>query len=213
MTSPIPFLKKAFEPFQEVLKCAFMYAAQAGPASAAPAAAAVQPAIADVCSHYVKQKESVEQWAKKQPRQFLFLFDEGDNIAPDPEEAEAAAARDKNPKVAMGVEGGAELLGRKLGELLHFASNEGYALSIDSRVRSHAGRRLAEGGDVDVLRVPPLPGRYRRRPETEHRVPNLDHAAPRFVGAPDSQVSARFALHSRLLLSHLALRRQSWGKE
>ena len=114
--NPVP--KKAFEPFQEVLKCAFMYAVQAGPAAPAQAGAG-QPSIADVCSHYVKQKESVEQWAKKQPRQFLFLFDEGDNIAPDPEEAEEAAARDKNPKVAMGVEGGAELLGRNSPGLLH----------------------------------------------------------------------------------------------
>ena len=62
--------------------------------------------LSSVCFHYVRQKESVEQWSKKQPKQFLFLLDDGDNMATLPEETEdpVRAAREKN-KVAMGIEG------------------------------------------------------------------------------------------------------------
>ena len=69
-----------------------------------------------VCFHYVRQKESVEQWSKRQPRQFLFLLDGGgggsDDIALPPEEAGdpvAVAERDQN-KVAVGIEGGVDFL-------------------------------------------------------------------------------------------------------
>ena len=65
-----------------------------------------------VCFHYVRQKESVEQWSSPaQPRQFLFLFDGGDDIALPPEEEDpvAAAAREQN-KVALGIEVGVDFL-------------------------------------------------------------------------------------------------------
>ena len=68
-----------------------------------------------VCFHYVRQKESVEQWSKRQPRQFLFLLDGGgggDDLALPPEEAGdpvALAERDQN-KVAVGIEGGVDFL-------------------------------------------------------------------------------------------------------